>query len=346
MLGLCVSLYSRGSTEYRDPYRIMSIAFSPGGKQVVTGHDRGGIKTWNLDGADSQHLLKAYAQQTTQYSTVELLAYSPDSRFIASMGQDFAMTVWDSGSGKEILTLQRAEGQRRISPYDILWWSGDGRQILYAGGGMLITWDAADGRVLSVLSGGEYGTFFGTTMAVSPNGKFLARGSIIAMQNEYDRDILLWNLETNEKAGTIPAFSRGVYSMDFSSDGGYFLAASLSEGILLWDIDSREEVYRLDALDLRSAAFSPEGSSFMTVFPDRIEIRKTGTGELIQTLATPQNRYQSKKAVYSPEGRFIVLGNNHNLIIWDTLTGEHTELPAEGTNGADNNAIHPSVPCG
>ena len=93
------------------------------------------------------------------------LAFSPDSKRIASASSDKTLKLWDAETGREILDFKE-----QLWGLKVLAFSPDGNRIvcLY-GGGVVKIWDAVTGQELQALNGRYL-----TTVAFSADGKTIA----------------------------------------------------------------------------------------------------------------------------------------------------------------------------
>jgi eukaryotic-like serine/threonine-protein kinase len=79
--------------------QILSIAFSPDGSHLTTGHAGGLIKAWDVA---TGRQVREYAGHT---GIVFGLAFSPDGRTLASAGEDRTVRVWDTSNDEMLLCL-------------------------------------------------------------------------------------------------------------------------------------------------------------------------------------------------------------------------------------------------
>jgi len=78
---------------------ILSVAFNPDGKRIVSGGYDKTIKVWDaVTGAEVMTL-------GGHKGIVRCVAFSPDGRRIAS-GGDGMLKLWDAGTGAELMTLR------------------------------------------------------------------------------------------------------------------------------------------------------------------------------------------------------------------------------------------------
>jgi hypothetical protein len=136
--------------------RIPQLAFSPDGNTLaaltgivgkgVNRIEPGEVKLWDLATGKEQAAFPGTG-----------MAFAPDGRTLAVVGNDRTLKLMDRGSGREVLQLK---GQETA---DFVTFSPDGRSLFFDGA----VWELATGRPICRLDGNDPHAFF------SPDGKRL-----------------------------------------------------------------------------------------------------------------------------------------------------------------------------
>jgi WD40 repeat protein len=255
-----------GHTLSGHSYPIYALAFSPDGRWLVSGSLDSTAKLWDaVEGCERRSFKGAMT-----FASVD---FSPDGRWLAlaaTNGYPFdnakpatnSLSLWDSTRPDEVRGLNGHAGQLccvRFSP--------DGRLLASTEGGMVVNlWDVASGRIIKTLKQGLirskiYGGAFRSSLAFSPDGRFLATRSW---------PVTLWEISSGKEVRTFgpdsDALSATVF-LDFAPDGQSVVEAKGNGTIRIWNAASGKEMRSLanppkrsGVTDiLRCAALSKDG---------------------------------------------------------------------------------------
>jgi WD40 repeat protein len=246
--------------------RMVSAAFSPGGRRVVTVSANGVTSAdFSPDGrwvvtASGDGTARVWDAATGQPATAPLVhgggvysaAFSPDGRRVVTASVDGTARVWDTATGQP-LTLSLPHGNTVVSAA----FSPDGRRMVTASDREARVWDAATGQPLTPPL-----THRGTVSrspAFSPDGRRVVTASV-------DATARVWDAATGQPL-TLPLTHGGwVRSAAFSPDGRWVVTASVDKSARVWDAATGQPLTPplKHGGSVLSAAFSPDGRRVVT----------------------------------------------------------------------------------
>ena len=201
----------------------------------------------------------AMLQQTFKghNSVVWSVAFSHNSRLLASASDDQTVRLWDVATGELLQTLKGHNSG--------VWWiafSHDSRLIVSASDDKTIRlWDAATGELLQTLKGHSSGV---CSVAFSHDSRLLASAS-------WDRTVRLWDATTGKLQQMLKGHSNDVQSVVFSHDSRLLASASEDKTVRLWDATTGELLQTLKGHNsgLWSVAFSHNSKLLASASDDK-----------------------------------------------------------------------------
>ena len=311
-----------------------SIAFSPDGMLVATRvvSDLANVlrvedgTTITLDlGTEAWvrgNARKPPAQHTSEGGRVE---FSPDGKYLISLGTNNTIRVRDIETGANVKTLTNTGGYTEamgfLSGGDYLGISLMPENTVKLWGEETIALFRHERRVM----GAE----------ISGDGTLLATGG-------RDKKVRLWDVKTEKLNQTLSGHIGPIQALAFSPDGTLLVSSggrnweeqegddgitytfSARDSVVdktakVWDVATGENITTFEHLDaVRAIAFSPDGTLLATS-AGRTDIRSTKTWQDIATLST----VNATCLTFSPDGTRIAVGmsgRQPTVQIWDIAT--------------------------
>ncbi|KAH8674500.1 WD40-repeat-containing domain protein [Tricladium varicosporioides] len=282
---------------------VNSVAFSPDGKQVVSGSDDKTIRLWDAVTGTLLQTLEGHSE------SVKSVAFSPDGKQAVSGSNDRTVRLWDAVTGALLQTLEGHSGWVNSVTF-----SPDGRQVVSGSNDRAVRlWDAVTGRLLQTLEGHSS---LVNSVAFSPDGKQVVSGS-------GDKMVQLWDVVTGALLQTLKGHPESVNSVAFSPDGKQIVSSSGDKTVRLWDAVTGALLQTLEGhLDwISSVVVSPDGKQIVSGSSDKtVRLWDAVTGALLQTLEGHSGWINS--VAFSPDGKQVVSGSDDRMVrLWDVVSG-------------------------
>ena len=250
-----------------------------------------------------------------QGEVLRSLAFSPDGTTLASVAgnnEDFAIRLWEVGSGQPLRTLQ--------GHTSIVWgvtFSPDGQMLAsVSSDGTAKVWDWRSGSLLESLN------FPNQVVSVSfsPDSQILAVGGVDEWPNAA---IWTWSVASWEPLMKLAEFWN-IPAMAYSPDGSLLVGGGTSRNARVWRTSDGAELFVLHhSGQVSSVAISPDGSIAATGLCEAagedsqcmrgaVWLWKLETGTLIKKLADFPDWVQG--VAFSLDGSLLIAGSREGTL--------------------------------
>jgi len=239
-------------TQANPGFSFDEIAFSTNGELLAIVNDDLAlhrtrptvIEIWNLQ---TKQLIQKF---TKDRFLIYQMSFSPDGHHLAVAGH--AISLWDIQTGKCVKTLMTdatpSDNTLEFhTNYETLDYSPDGKHLAAVlvseysppkGNGNqtqgIEIWDTEQEKVVKTFDLGIYTMY---KLQYSPDGKFIATGRGVGLDNEIIRDaVWIWDVNRGEVVKKLTQFPEySLATMDYSADGNY-ISASGNYYTKIWKI--------------------------------------------------------------------------------------------------------------
>jgi WD40 repeat protein len=287
--------------QYKPWELVLAVACSPDGDTlaVVVGEN---IHLYEAGSFEERRILPAGVWSSG-------LAFSPDSRLLATSGRDGYVRLWDVASGEAIFSIPaHKKGANAVT------FSPNGELLASAGNdGMVRLWDVATAKLQTEMIGGAYAI---------PALVFASDGLDLAIAN--GNVIRFRQVDSGRFTQTLRGES-SFYSLDIAPDG-QTLASGDNENVLrLWNIPGGDLLFELpspkgngprSAALIWRVAYSPDGHLLASAGGDHmVRVWDTGSGKLLATLI--EHTAAVTSLAFSPDGRWLATGGlDARVVLW------------------------------
>jgi WD40 repeat protein len=224
---------------------VLSVAFAPNGNFLAAGKGNGETKLYRESG-------EPLATFQANKGWVRCVAFSPDSKQLASAEDDGSVIIWDTETGKPIKTLKGSD--------EAVWcvaFSPDGKSVASGGWetGVVRIWDVGSGREVLKLNGVRG---IAWSLAFSGDGKTVATGGDF---------VWLHDPVTGAQRALLRGHVADSTSIAMSADGQFLVSAGGAGEIKVWDTASCKVLatyWGNPREELWSIALSPDGKTIVS----------------------------------------------------------------------------------
>jgi len=320
---------------------ILSVAFSPDAKLLVTGNADGEIRLWQIATAQQLFTLKGHT------AWVRSVAFSPDGNTLASGSSDYTVKLWDVRGGTCLKTLQG-----HTSRVQSVAFSPDGDMLTTGSADQTVKlWNVRGGTCLKTLQGHTSQVL---SVAFSPDASTLVSGS-------KDSSIRLWDVDTGQCLNILQGHTASVSSIAFHPQGTILGSGSEDQTVRLWDVSTGQCLKTLQGHTsrVRSVAFSPDEHTFASGSEDQtvriwdinsdqcLEILQGHTGSVSSVAYSTQRlRLRPTRTLdANSPGSYILTSASEDQTVrcWDVATGQGLRTLHGHRNGVWSVAFNPET---
>jgi len=239
---------------------IIALASSPDGKWLASASTgwTSSIRLWQMATRQPRGEPLRDHQVPNRPFGAFTIAFSPDSRMLASGGWDHTVRLWKVETLQPLTEALRGHQGSVIS----LSFSPDGRRLASGGGnGKILIWEVASGRLLKEFSHGQSRSVLG--LAFSNDGNRLIAG-------DSKGSIIVWDPETGqEMSRLLPDAASKMNAIAFSPDKKRLASLHPGGAVWLWSLGSgqrldqplnpAEPAHHVSLPAWKGIAFSPDG---------------------------------------------------------------------------------------
>jgi len=229
----------------RSDARVLSLAFSPSGNELVAGADDGYITSWNLTTGEKNFQNCSYGDATSGQAACDVddrtdkeirgLAFNRDGSLLISGSSDTHAWLWDASTGNFLAkTPNKSEGGHISTVSGVSINSETGEIATVSWDNTVRLWDlehTGDSWAFHRLDtlAGHTNSIWAT--AFSPDGERLVSASS-------DKTIIVWGVNQINQMGTpVGQMSGDVWGLAVSSNGKQFAAGDAGGNIKVWSFD-------------------------------------------------------------------------------------------------------------
>lgn len=319
---------------------IEAIEFSPNG-QLLASVGAGQITLWDLDSKEIQRVLPGhYASEIKMEIAPTAIAFSPDSRFIATstwsqglLNPDRSILVRDVSTGEEVFSISDRAGCRQVV------FDPSGKVLYGACESGVTAWNFPDGEELFSFDT-EY-PVEAIALSYQNGNKVMATvDANVSGEDRGDRyQIQLWQLgdERPKLLNTLDGHTRDIVGLEFTADGQKLVSSSYNGKIDVWNWQQGTTYRNTNNLYSKNGVFGLDanGKTIAGNFPSST-MANLVTGLPLRNVVKLPSREGTNAIAFSPQERLFAtvsnrVASNSIVNLW-SADNSQSEKQSEGTN--------------
>ena len=326
-------------TGYNNFFGATRLVFSPDGKLLATGTYRSNtVKLWET--ATNRKLRELASSGQTAPGFAPAIAFSRDSRLVASSAGDNSVKVWDVMSGRELFTLAGVQGSMMASMgVYFIGFASDNRLVTVSDA--IRVWDLSTGRELRSLDSGTVAvsSFIGTDggVTLSTDG-----AQLLIVSEDEDSQVRIIDLASGREVRRVKIPENQIDSLQLSTNSeGHLLAAGIAnKRFRLWNLTTKKDrELGPTAKEFSQVKFSRDGRLLALSENYTVKVWDVATFRELPALKVPTSgafvAYADAFMNFSDDGKRIATGGfDTDTIVWETETGKRLSNLSGRTNMA------------
>ncbi|MGF1581671.1 MAG: WD40 repeat domain-containing protein [Gemmataceae bacterium] len=239
---------------------------------------------------------------------------SPDGKYLASVGSDTTVRLWDMKTHKLLRVIQ---GHTRS-----IWsvkFTRDGKEVVSASSDQTIRFHDVETGTLTRIFKGHTGSVY--ALAMSPDGTLMASSG-------QDQTVRVWRLSTEQLVSTYRGHTGSIWTINFNHDGTRLASGSYDRTVIVWRLDTNEQemVLQGHSTNVRAVAFSPDGRTLVST-------SSQGTVRLWELITKgvrwtfPGHTQSVRGLEFRPYGRtFATASSDKTVRVWNSYTGTNVAV--------------------